>query len=840
MLDARSLSVVLRGSDRQVFSRGGACRWLVPLLALVVGLSASVRAQGDRFQPVPGVPYNISADKVAYEQERDLYELDGNVRVAQQGRVLTSDWLIFSATTNVGVASGDVVIRDGSDVIRAEFAWVDLSEVRILAEQATVDSAAPGFFIESDEIEKLGPDSYRVDRGMFTTCRCPPGKGKRPWEIAASSTNVTVGGYAVAKNVVFRTLGVPILYTPLFVFPVKTERQSGFLIPSLGGSSRGGTDIRTPFFWAARDDLNVTLTPIYMAKRGIKLDTDVEYVFGEEGYGEGGFAILPGDDQIDVDDPTEKFSDNRFAFWLRHEQPLGVGTRFGTDLRRISDNQFVLDFDNFGKRLESARFLESTAWFSRFREGMYTGIEAALLDDLQSPNDLDRDDAFLQRLPDVNVNLMPKTFTLGETLLRGSLDFRYTYYYQANKRDQLRGNAPVNGQFFDTGPDGLFDADEPSAAGLFDGRDNSADNPTPTRVGTEGDGIFQPGELLADRGHRVDVYPRIALPLQWAGIETLSEVGYRDTLYFADEAGSDHRGIFTGRIDARTRLSRDFAIGSLQLRHQIEPKLGFTYLNGQDQSGNPLFVPAGSIRAERLIDADPRLLLRNPTDRVDDERFVNFAIANRIFGSPLIAGGAPREIAEFRLGGGYDLLDKRASNLFVDAALTPNPTISLNADLGYDPKETRVEEALISLSFRSDFERRRKPGEPDRRNAAVVSYNYVRDREAVFENFLRKDDAFEEFERGLQRINQVNVSGNLVVANQLDLFLGGFLSFEESSTRNGSLGFRFYSACACWQFIGMVEKRTRPDETRLMFEIRLSGLGRQTGQSLTPSRFPFQ
>ncbi len=810
--------------------------WFAGLSALLLGLTVSLAAQvawaqDDRFQPVPGVPYNISADQVVYEQERDLYELDGNVRVSQQGRVLTANWLIFSAQTNVGVASGDVVIRDGSDVIRAEFAWVDLIEVRILAEQATVDAAAPGFFITSDEIEKLGPDAYRIDRGMFTTCRCPPGKGRRPWEITASSTNLTMGGYAVAKNVTFRTLGVPILYTPYFIFPVKTERQSGFLIPSVGTSSRGGTDIRTPFFWAVRDDVNLTLTPIYMAKRGVKLDADLEYVFGEEGYGEGGFAVLPGDDEIDEGDPTERFSDDRYAFWLRHEQPLGAGTRFGADLRRISDNQFLLDFDNFGQRLESARFLESSAWLTRFREGMYTGIEATLLDDLQSPNDLDRDDAFLQRLPDVNVNLMPRTLSFGETVLRGALDFRYTYYYQKDELDELRGNRPVNGQFFDTGPDGLFDQDEPNRAGIFNGADNSADNGNRPRGG-EGDGIFQPGELLADRGHRVDVYPRLALPFQWGGIETLSEVGYRDTLYFAEEAGSDHRGIVTGRIDARMRVSRDFQLGDVGLRHQIEPRIGFTYLNAQDQTGNPLFVPAASIRAERLIDADPRLLLRNPTDRVDDARFLNFAISNRIFGSALLPGAAPRELAEFRVGGGYDFLDKRPSNVFLDAALTPNPNVRVSADLGYDPKETRVEEALVSLFVAGDL------GSSSRQTSAVVSYNYVRDRASVFENFLRDDDAFERFERNLERINQVNIAGNWAVANRLDLFLGGFLSFEETSTRNGSLGFRFYSACDCWQFIGMVQKRLRPDETRLMFEIRLSGLGRETGtQSLAPQFF---
>ena len=794
-------------------------------------------AQRDRFEAVATVPYEVEADRVEYEEERDLYELDGNVRVSQQGRVLTADYVIFSAQTNVGAALGNVVIRDGSDVVQAEFAWVNLAKVEILTRQATVDSAVPGFFLSGDEVEKLGTDTYRVQRGIFTTCRCPPKNKRRPWEITATAADVQVEGYAVARNVVFKTLGVPVLYSPLFVFPVKTQRQSGFLIPSIGGDSRGGTELRVPFFWAARENLNITLTPILLTKRGVKLDGEIEYVFGEEGYGQGGFAFLPGDNEIDDDDATERFSDDRFAFWLRHEQPLGRGTRFGLDLNRISDNQFVLDFDNFSRQIESARFLESSAFLTRFRDGMYTGIEASFLDDLQSPNDLDRDDVFLQRLPDIQVSFLPRSLSFGETALRAGLDFRYTYFYQKDDADQIRGNASVNDQFFDTGPDGLFDPDEPNAAGVFNGADNSFDNANFFATGGQGDGMFQPGEPIADRGSRVDVYPKLSLPRRFGDIETLSEVGYRDTLYFAEEAGTDHRGIFTLRLDARTRLSRTFSLGSLTLRHQVEPRVGFAVIDGEDQSGNPLFIPQATIRAERLIDADQRLLLRNPTDRIRDERFFNFGIANRLFAPPLAADGLPREVAQFRIGGGYDFLEGEPTNLFLDSRFQPNPGMVFTADLGYDPKRTRIEEALVGLTFFSLEDRRQNANEPSRRNFSSITYNYVRDREGVFESFIRDDDAFEEFERGLDRINQVSLTGNVVVSRRIDLFWGGFLSFEESSTRNGSLGFRFYSECACWQFVGQVQKRTRPDETRLMFELRLAGLGRQVGQGAGSGSF---
>jgi lipopolysaccharide assembly outer membrane protein LptD (OstA) len=790
-------------------------------------LPGNVWAQREgRFGSFAELPYQITANSVSYEEERDLYEASGDVRIEQQGRLLTADWVLFSGKTQIGVAAGNVVIRDAGDVVQAEFAWVDLGSLRLLAERASVDSARPGFLITGDELEKIGEDNYRVERGIFTTCRCPPGSSPRPWDIKATETNITVGGYAVARNVTFRTLGVPILYTPLFVFPVKTERQSGFLQPSFSTTGRGGAQLNLPFFWAARDDLNVTLTPILYEKRGIKSDVDIEYVFGEEGYGEGGFAFLFNDKEIESEDPREPFSGDRYAYWLRHEQPIASGLRFGVDLKRLSDNQYIVDFENFTRRDRSARFLESTAYLTRAKPGSYTGAEFTMLDDLQSPNDLDRDDEFLQRLPDIQFNWLPRELLAPEadTPLFAGFDARYTYYYQRKDRRSLRGRTPVGRQFFDTGPDGIFDDDEPTGDGQFNGLDNSADNAL--IGGGEGDGLFQAGEPLADRGQRVDLYPRLGATRRFGFIETLSEVGFRETLYFAEEAGSDTRGIFTGRVDARTRFARTFNFGSLRLRHQVEPRIGFTLLSAQDQDRNPLFIPASSVRAERIIDGDPRALLRDPSDRIDDERFLNFALANRVYANPLVAGGFPRQVAELRIGGGYDFRQGRPTNVFLDGALFPNPNLAFTTEVGYDPKETRLEEATFGVSLRSDRNYALTPSAPERRNTVTLNYNYVRDFEGLFENFLRSDEVFDDFDRNLTRINQVSVTANYVLTRQIDFFSTGYLSFEQSDTRGGNLGVSFMSSCACWELRAQVDKTTRPDDTRFTIEIRLSGIGR--------------
>ena len=95
-----------------------------------------------------------------------------------------------------------------------------------------------------------------------------------------------MGGYGTARNSTVDVLGVPVFWLPWLFFPVKTERESGLLFPGFGFGSRNGFEVELPIFWAARDNLNVTLTPRYMTERGFKPDLDFEYVFGRRSEGE--------------------------------------------------------------------------------------------------------------------------------------------------------------------------------------------------------------------------------------------------------------------------------------------------------------------------------------------------------------------------------------------------------------------------------------------------------------------------------------------------------------------------------------------------------------------------
>ncbi len=782
---------------------------LTPCLLALLVLCGGAAAQtgGDSQQTLEAGPLSIRADEIVYEQTRELYEARGRVVIEQaNGRTLQADWIAFSATTHTGVAVGNVRLRDGTDTLVAEFAAVDLDRLVAVAADAELRTEETGFVVRAETLRKTGETTYSVERGNFTTCRCPPERDTRPWEVDTESADVTVGGYAIARGVVPRVLGVPVLYLPWLIFPVKTERQSGFLIPEVASSSRNGAEVEVPFFWAPRDDLNLLLRPRWIGDRGVKPAVEYEYVFGEEGTSRGAVVVLPNDDSVNRSDPETRYSSDRYAFWLRHQQPLAAGARFGAEVSRASDNDYVVDFEDLPAPAQQVRFLESRGFASLARGPAYADVELLHFDDLQSPNDLDRDDAQLTRLPDVELAWLPsRLFGLPLRLGVGS---RYTYFEQSS-REQIAGIGATSGQFFDTGIDGLFDAYEPDPAGMFTGVDNHLDNGV-----DQGDGIFQEGELLADHGHRFELHPKLSVPARLGPLETIGEVGVRETLYHSALRDTRGRTLVTGRVDSRVRFARDFRLADRRVRHVIEPKAAFAVVSNQNQARNPLFVPSGALRPERLINADTRLLIDDPSDRIADQRYLELSLGNRLLAPAQALDVPARQLASLRLGSGYDFELGRVVNLFAEAAVAPSDALSFEGELGWDPKERLLEEARLRGSFA-----------PSVGYGVALEYRFLRDLPRVFEDFSFATDIFDQFDRSFSRINQASVSGTVRLTRRLDAFASGYLSFEDAQSNSGQLGVIIHSSCDCWDLIPVVTHSTRPDQTRFALQLQVAGFG---------------
>jgi lipopolysaccharide assembly outer membrane protein LptD (OstA) len=754
----------------------------------------------------------VDADEVEYQAERDLYVARGHVVLKQQNRTLRADRVYFSARTRQGVASGDVVVEDGDDVLRAPFLQFNIDTTQGLVLEGELDSPGGGFRMQGKEVRKTGDQTYEFEDGRFTTCRCPGKDQRDPWAIRAKKASLDFDGYGRARNATFEILGVPVLWLPYAVYPFKRERQTGFLFPQGGTSSRTGGDFSLPFFWAARENVNVLLEPQYQVKRGFKPSVFVEYLYGETAWGEL-YGTFIDDQDIDANTPQTPFDDERWGATWRHKQATPLDGFLAADVAAVSDNQFPFDFSDF-RRYRRDRFLRSTGWAgTHFGGGVdrfgFAGSGTAA-DDLQNPDDQDRDDYLLQRLPALETAALPGAVP-GIPGLLVSSDFEFVNFQPfGDVDDDFERATRVDRQFYDVGIDAIPTGQERNNAGVKVPTDEHRDDITTRRGGPEGDGRFEEGEPLADHGQRFVAHPRVAYPLQLGEfVELYPEAGYYGTFYHADDAGADQRSLFTGRMDLRAKAQGDVQLPFLgRASHIVEPFVGWVGVSSTDQDDNPLFVPTTAVPQERLRMLQLDNWTLDPSDRIDEANNVVFGVANRLWRAQ--QGGL---VGEFSLFSEYQFAESGWGPAVIQGrTLLPfGMSARFHGVIDYSPLE--ITDGLMDFGWSRSG------------HYLAIGYRYVRDIPQVFENFER-DDRFQDFSQSFTRINQISGSARFQATESWALTYQGSFSFDNAISLINQFGVEYFSKCKCWAVRFEVnEDRTRGIDWTIRY--RLIGLGDQ-------------
>lgn len=750
----------------------------------------------------------IHADYLEYERGRGLYTARGNVVVQQAGRTIRADWVSFNQITGVGVASGNVVVEEKGNTLRASFIEFDVYGVRGVVRDGSFESSAGQFRATGKVIEKTGEDTYAFTEGVFTTCRCPDEEDTPPWQVKAEEAEVEIGGYAVVEDTSVEIQGVPVAWMPWMIYPVLTERQSGVLMPEVEYGNRNGAQVGLPLFLALHDQVNLTLTPGYSTKRGVRGRGELEYVLGEKSFGEV-TGVYEHDISLDQGrgdplDPTrpgqhaDPFDRDRFSVEGTKSFHLPGGLRFASRFDVVSDNQVPLDFNEMQNERADRWLLAQGSLARGFGSADRLGVAAVarFADDMQNPDDRDRDSTVQQRLPGGELALLP-----GDTpwlpRIVTSMDADYAYFWRDDDRTQLHPTRlSSSGNFLDVGVDGVASGYDVGGTLRSDERlprnydpgqippdpvdpndphgDDFDANANPS--GTEGDGRFQEGEILIDKGHRLWLHPRVAVPFQ-AGryVEVYPEVGWHQTLYDTEIHDFEERGFFTARVDARTRLSRPVG----KFTHIVEPRLGWAYAMTPGQSDNPLFVPRTAVEQSRIRALDLDSVVRDDADRIPSVNRATFGVANRFL------GGKRLDAFEFTALGLYDFHDAELDLLVADARVKSSWGGRGRVQAGFDPNKGDLDEMLVELGYRHESGL-----------AASLRYRFLRDIPNTFEKFTwgnRWDD-----ERNYDRIRQIRADLMVPLTRQWMVGYRGAYSFERDQLLSSAASVEYFSMCGCW------------------------------------------
>jgi LPS-assembly protein len=335
---------------------------LIALSALVA--PAWVRAQsGDGDEPVaPGVslkssrllqenlpedagkqaPTFVSGDRIEGQTD-GITTIEGSAEMRRHDTVIRGDRIELDQRSNDVKVQGNVLINRNGDRFEGPELQINVDTFKGYFEKPEFTLLKNEGRGDASRLDFLGEDHATAHQARYSTCPRTPGADWMPaWLIRATRIEFdNVAETGTATNGVLEFKGVPILGWPRFSFPLTDKRKSGLLPPTINLDNINGLELTLPYYLNIAPNLDATIYPTLMSKRGLDLGAEVRYL--QPNYvGQVRGAFMPSDPLRD---------DDRWGYSLQHEQnlsssALGLGGSAGLrlNLNRVSDDNYWRDF----------------------------------------------------------------------------------------------------------------------------------------------------------------------------------------------------------------------------------------------------------------------------------------------------------------------------------------------------------------------------------------------------------------------------------------------------------------------------------------------------------------
>lgn len=579
----------------------------------------------------------INAQNMDRDMEKGIVRLKGKVQVVFQGQHLSCDKAEMNLKNQTLKAEGHVILSN-------ERVHVEGDQVNFNYKQNTgyiyhgfVQSGQVVF--EGDVIEKTGESHYLATNADYTACdTCPAG-----WSFSGRNIDAEIGGYARIKRPVFKIGGWPVLILPSLIVPLKSSRQSGFLVPTMDYSGNGGFAFGEDYFWAINRSQDVTLTAKRYALRGNKLRADYRYVLAEKSQGHLNTAWIA--DRAFQKDPANRLnrSFDRWFIDYSHHFDLPEDYTQRAEIHAVSDLRYPRDFpDELLGHGDPA--LENKTSISKVADNYYASAEVDLYTNLLKSYSLSENNDAVHRAPEIKYSV---------------------------KEQQL----------FDQGPYFSMNTDYVNfARDKYNYDDLPLEKPGPNGEISR-DGTFNAQKDLNRTGQRLDLQPKLSYPFQIAKkFDILPSISYRETQYrfYLQDPSFDQtaaRRYVQEDVRAKTEFTRVFTLGSnpadplaTRWKHSIEPEIGYSHIPWLRRPNHPFFGEFRGIQDSRQYEPISDDDITNPNsklqfdyeDRTIERRVFDFSLTNR-FTRKVWANGNPdyQTAALFRIWQAYDFTEVR-------------------------------------------------------------------------------------------------------------------------------------------------------------------------------------
>ena len=595
----------------------------------------------------------VYSDLLRFHQEFGRIEAEGGVRFLRGDDRFFGPRLRYNTQDDTGVFEGSNYILGGKN-----------STMRGNAER----------------LEFLGKDRLRLVQGSLTSCE----PGKEDWRFEARELEIDndkqLGTIRDGRLKFFDTTILPL---PDGSFSLDNQRKSGFLVPSYSQNSRRGLELTAPYYWNIAPELDLTLTPAVMSKRGEQLRSEFRYI--DRTYaGSLRYEILPHDDA---------FGASRSAIALLHQQQITPQLFGRLDLNRVSDDRYFVDLTSRVRQV-STGLLRQMGSLSYHSEEAGAGLARS-------------------GTPGAELSRVPGGESYRSEVPGAGFYFDAMVQRWQTLQDPLATIIPPYARL----PQFRFGTTTNDIAGRFD-----------LALPAEYTRFSYPTLIGGTRpveGTRLAFNPVLAAPILAPGYFVTPKVGLHYTNYRLTntDLGQPERQNLSlpwMSIDSGLVFDRGVNWFGQPLTQTLEPRLYYVYVPYRNQSQNPLFDTALKDLNSSQIFSENRFV---GNDRFGDANQVTLAASSRILAP------AGQEMLRATIGQRYYLSDERVR-------LDPNTTLrskgdsellaslggrvagnfSFDSALQYNPQQSRAERYSVSARYA-----------PEIAKVVNASYRYNRD-----------------------------------------------------------------------------------------------------------------
>ncbi|MES2207930.1 MAG: LPS assembly protein LptD [Pseudomonadota bacterium] len=302
------------------------------------------------------------------ERNADKVHAKGNVVIQHELWTAQGESLDYDLMAERLKSTQPITLINPALTIKGECVDLNLQNRAGTVDKASVHffatPRAPARYFSAEKLTLHDENHATLNKVQFSGC---PGPDPDWWIESKKITLDQSKGIGEAHDAALYFKGVPLFVTPWMDFSLTGQRKSGLLLPTFGTSSERGFEFQTPIYLNLAPNYDATLTPRYMTKRGLQLNSQFRFLTPHQ-KGEMDAEWLPNDSLEGT---------SRYLFSIKDTAQIRDSMGFSflrLNLNKVSDERYFVDFADRVSSTSQGTLPREIDWTKGFNAPLDTSI----------------------------------------------------------------------------------------------------------------------------------------------------------------------------------------------------------------------------------------------------------------------------------------------------------------------------------------------------------------------------------------------------------------------------------------------------------------------------------